>query len=165
MFETTQPRQQDRRVWAHAGEVAQWTSVLLAWHAAGWGASSTLGPGLLLLACVAVLHARERRTPPAKAACRGQLAQLEHTLPPSAMGLMMGTLWMGNGWCAGLGLSNEQQVLWHVLLMALLPSLVWVGALSATQGPVAIQMAMTCLGVLAAAQLFACMPLKEERPA
>jgi hypothetical protein len=40
------------------------------------------------------------------------------------MGLMMGTLWLGNAWCSALGWTTEDMVFAHLLLMAGLPSAV-----------------------------------------
>jgi hypothetical protein len=40
------------------------------------------------------------------------------------MGLMMGSLWLGNAWCAGAGWSTPTVVGFHLLLMAVLPGLV-----------------------------------------
>lgn len=43
-------------------------------------------------------------------------------LPASAMGLMMGSLWLGNVWCNAAGWSTAELVGWHLGLMALLPA-------------------------------------------
>lgn len=40
------------------------------------------------------------------------------------MGLMMGTLWLGNSWCVNAGWTQSQIVAAHVVLMAGLPSVV-----------------------------------------
>jgi hypothetical protein len=56
--------------------------------------------------------------------CRGIQASLPQVLPASAMGLMMGSLWLGNAWCAGLNLSLESMATSHLVLMAVLPALV-----------------------------------------
>ncbi|AOW12827.1 hypothetical protein LPB72_17695 [Hydrogenophaga crassostreae] len=46
------------------------------------------------------------------------------SLPQTAMGLMMGSLWLGSAWCANAGWSTPTVVGLHLLLMALLPGLV-----------------------------------------
>ncbi len=46
------------------------------------------------------------------------------TLPQTAMGLMMGSLWLGSAWCASAGWSTQTVVGLHLLLMAVLPGLV-----------------------------------------
>lgn len=46
------------------------------------------------------------------------------TLPQTAMGLMMGSLWLGSAWCASAGWSTQTVVGFHILLMAVLPGLV-----------------------------------------
>jgi len=110
------------------GPVA-WHPVLAAalvaccWH---WpdGAPVTHGGVMALLAvCAGVLYAHDRSTASQTPACRGPRAPLQTLLAPSAMGLMMGTLWLGNAWCANLGWSNEQMVGVHLALMAGLPCL------------------------------------------
>jgi hypothetical protein len=44
-------------------------------------------------------------------------------LPQTAMGLMMGSLWLTSSWCATAGLPPATVVGFHVLLMAVLPAL------------------------------------------
>jgi hypothetical protein len=44
-------------------------------------------------------------------------------LPQTAMGLMMGSLWLTSSWCATAGLPPATVVGFHVLLMAVLPTL------------------------------------------
>lgn len=98
----------------------------------GWApvsaASATGAVSVLLLVCVAVLHARDQALGGAPRACRGQRASLHHVLAPSAMGLMMGGMWLGNVWCAGLGWTTQEMVLWHLVMMAGLPALVALAA-------------------------------------
>lgn len=45
------------------------------------------------------------------------------TLPASAMGLMMGSLWLSGQWCATTGWPASSMVLLHVAFMVLLPTL------------------------------------------
>lgn len=47
----------------------------------------------------------------------------EASLPQTAMGLMMGSLWLTSSWCATAGLQPATVVGFHVLLMAVLPAL------------------------------------------
>jgi hypothetical protein len=77
----------------------------------------------LLAVSVGVLYAHDRSTANQTLACRGPRANIQTLLAPSAMGLMMGALWLGNGWCANLGWTNEQMVGAHLALMAGLPTL------------------------------------------
>lgn len=44
-------------------------------------------------------------------------------LPQTAMGLMMGSLWLSSSWCAMAGLPPATVVGFHVLLMAVLPAI------------------------------------------
>lgn len=46
------------------------------------------------------------------------------TLPGQAMGLMMGSLWLGSQWCLGPGWTDAQAVALHLALMTGLPGLV-----------------------------------------
>ena len=78
---------------------------------------------VLLAVCAGVLYAHDRCSPSLAPACRGPRTGLQTLLAPSAMGLMMGTLWLGTAWCAGLGWRIEQMVGAHLALMAVLPTL------------------------------------------
>ena len=78
---------------------------------------------VLLAVCAGVLYAHDRCSPSLAPACRGPRTGLQTLLAPSAMGLMMGTLWLSNAWCAGLGWGIEQMVGAHLALMAVLPTL------------------------------------------
>ena len=79
---------------------------------------------VLLAICAVVLYARERANAGALPICRGQRAGGSSVLVPSAMGLMMGGLWLGHAWCVGLGWSTSEMVLGHLAMMAVLPALV-----------------------------------------
>ena len=96
----------------------------LAWRMPGSLLLSPLGASVLLALCAAVLHARDRLGAWQAGVCRGVQASLPQVLPASAMGLMMGSLWLGNAWCAGLNLSLEWMATSHLVLMAGLPALV-----------------------------------------
>jgi len=82
-------------------------------------------PGVifLLVPCAGLVYAHDRRSAVNPIACQGPRANLQNLLAPSAMGLMMGSLWLGNAWCASLGWSNQQMVGAHLALMAGLPTL------------------------------------------
>ncbi|WP_146187790.1 hypothetical protein [Limnohabitans sp. T6-5] len=95
-----------------------------AWRMPGSDTAAPWGVSLLLALCAALVYVRDRHRNGRASACRGQRAGLQTWLAPSAMGLMMGTLWLGNVWCAGLGWSTEQMVAVHLALMAGLPTLI-----------------------------------------
>lgn len=80
-------------------------------------------PGLALALCAAVLYARDRQPAWRARACSGAGNASHSLLAPSAMGLMMGTLWLGHDWCMGPGWTTGQTVAAHVALMAGLPAL------------------------------------------
>lgn len=126
-------------VWGALIETRSQTSTFrwgpLAWHpllaaalvAWVWNLSApTLGGPVghsgLLAACAAVLHARERHNAGRAAPCKASVVTHSQLLAPSAMGLMMGALWLGDVWCAGLGWSPEHMVWVHLGLMAGLPA-------------------------------------------
>lgn len=79
--------------------------------------------GLALALCAAVLFARDRQPAWRARACSGAGNAPHSLLAPSAMGLMMGTLWLGHDWCMGPGWTTGQTVAAHVALMAGLPAL------------------------------------------
>lgn len=112
-----------------AGSVA-WHPVLAAWCVGliWWGSLDALWAtgcvSVLLALCAWVLFVRDRATTDALALCRGQRSSWSQLLAPSAMGLMMGSLWLGNVWCAGLGWTTQEMVLGHLAMMAALPTLV-----------------------------------------
>lgn len=98
--------------------------VAVAWHLSGGESDTPWGVSLLLALGAAVLHARDRCTVQPMSACWGPRVGWAVLLTPSAMGLMMGSLWLGNVWCAGLGWRTETMVVWHLALMAGAPALV-----------------------------------------
>ena len=79
---------------------------------------------MLLTLCALVLWRRDHRTFGRVAVCRGPQSPIESLLAPSAMGLMMGSLWIDNTWCAGLGWRTDDMVAFHLALMAGLPVMV-----------------------------------------
>jgi hypothetical protein len=88
---------------------------------AGLAASPAAHALLLVLAGVWALWsaALEAGSPGAIAKPNGAAA----SLPQTAMGLMMGSLWLTSSWCATAGLPPATVVGFHVLLMAVLPAL------------------------------------------
>ena len=84
---------------------------------------SDMGVMILVAVCAGIFYAHDRCTTNAMPVCRGPRAGLQTLLAPSAMGLMMGTLWLGNAWCASLGWGIDQMVGAHLALMAGLPTL------------------------------------------
>jgi len=90
----------------------------------GSGEVSPGDVGLWLGLCSAVLFARDRQLAWRAQACTGATGAPQNGLAPSAMGLMMGTLWLGHDWCLGTGWTTGQVVSAHVVLMAALPVLV-----------------------------------------
>ncbi|MDP3344221.1 MAG: hypothetical protein Q8S96_07165 [Hydrogenophaga sp.] len=68
----------------------------------------------------------------------------EASLPQTAMGLMMGSLWLTSSWCTTAGLPPATVVGFHVLLMAVLPALTsrWhLPPWAAQAGPLALVLA------------------------
>jgi len=98
--------------------------VALVWSMADHTLGAPIGQSILLAVCAAVLHARERHSAGRAVPCKAIAVAHSQLLAPSAMGLMMGALWLGDAWCAGLGWSPEQMVWTHLGLMAGLPALV-----------------------------------------
>jgi hypothetical protein len=109
----------------------------IAWHPvvagilvlAGWqmpDASSVthLGALILLLMSAGVLYANEWYNSQRKESCQGLRTSVHSLLAPSAMGVMMGSLWLSNAWCVGLGWTTEHMLVFHLALMAGLPALV-----------------------------------------
>ena len=91
--------------------------------------------GLALAAML--LAARDRWSAEPVPVCAGPRGRVLVLLAPSAMGLMMGSLWLGNVWCAGLGWRTETLVWVHLALMAGAPAVVaWAWAsLDTRPGP------------------------------
>jgi hypothetical protein len=73
------------------------------------------------------------------------------TLPQTAMGLMMGSLWLGSAWCASAGWSTQSVVGFHLLLMAALPGLVRLDAIPRQLPPLvsrALPLTLVLVGAL-----------------
>lgn len=101
---------------------------------------------VLLMLCAVVLWMRDQRTFRRVAVCRGPQAHIESLLAPSAMGLMMGSLWLDNTWCAGLGWRIDVMVAFHLALMAGLP--VMVAGFLRSRGAVSVSPHVHAQGVL-----------------
>jgi hypothetical protein len=113
----------------------------LAWHPVlaavvvgciSMGAAADMAPTLALSTalgvCALVLYQRDRSSVVRIRSCAGASSSIQSQLAPSAMGLMMGTLWLGNSWCVNAGWTPSQIVAGHVGLMAGLPcvmALLW----------------------------------------
>ena len=100
------------------------TLVALVWTLSDPMLGAPVGQSGLLAVCAAVLHARERHSAGRAVPCKAIAVAHSQLLAPSAMGLMMGALWLGDAWCAGLGWSPEHMVWAHLGLMAGLPAIV-----------------------------------------
>ena len=96
--------------------------VALVWTLFDQTLGTSVGASVLLAVSAAVLHARERQSAGRSVPCKAIAMAHSQLLAPSAMGLMMGALWMGDAWCAGLGWSPEHMVWAHLGLMAGLPA-------------------------------------------
>lgn len=96
--------------------------VALVWRMSDHTLDAPVGQSALLAVCATLLHARERHSARRTTPCKASAVTHSHLLAPSAMGLMMGALWLGDAWCAGLGWSPEQMVWAHLGLMAGLPA-------------------------------------------
>jgi hypothetical protein len=75
-----------------------------------------------------------------------------HHLPATAMGCMMGSLWLSNAWCTSAGWSSHTVVGLHLALMAAMPALVRMEGLPRHLPPTAGHL-MPLIGVAAGAGL------------
>lgn len=115
-----------RRTWTCAMGLGTGLGVLLVEH----GALGRIGLPVLLatavtwaLWCAALTPGANRRPPREAADPPSATALAARVLPTTAMGLMMGSMWLSGQWCATAGWSPASMVLLHVALMALLPLL------------------------------------------
>jgi len=133
--------------------------VALSWQWSDGASFTSTGVVFLLAVCAGLLYVHDRDTASRvsrSSHCRGPRAELQTLLAPSAMGLMMGTLWLGNAWCANLGWRMDQMVGAHLALMAGLPTLMaWVvrGAVPSQASSVRQTVASLSLLVLGALML------------
>ena len=120
--------------WGGATAPAAWHSALAAvlvgfvWVVPVGAAGPADSVAAALLICGLVLavglKAEDRSTDPVPGQPLGA-EPLSRGLPSIAMGLMMGSLWLGSEWCANAGLSLGASVALHVALMAVLPAALW----------------------------------------
>lgn len=124
--------------------------VAVVWQLSEQAVAAPLGQSCLLIGCAAVLYRRERFSATRAARCKASAAMGPQLLAPSAMGLMMGALWLGDTWCAGLGWTTAQMVWAHLGLMAGLPAVVAWGLRMLPHGPtLSAQRAPIGLGLMA----------------
>ena len=76
-------------------------------------------PGVLLLAAVLGQRSKPLTVQRSNATTSSCAAS---AVPATAMGLMMGTLWLSNAWCSAAGWSPASVVVIHLGLMAVLPA-------------------------------------------
>ena len=84
----------------------------------GWAAPAML----LVAAMLGEWTSRSHRAPALQRACHARASA--HPLPATAMGCMMGSLWLSNAWCTSAGWSSHTVVGLHLALMAVMPALV-----------------------------------------
>ena len=77
---------------------------------------------LLMAAALSGWASPNRRAPVIRRACHARTPA--HPLPATAMGCMMGSLWLSNAWCTSAGWSSHTVVGLHLALMAAMPALV-----------------------------------------
>lgn len=100
--------------------LATWVAV------APWAGSVPQGlvAGAVLLAATALAwSAAPGREPAPPRLCARRRTSATH-LPDTAMGCMMGSLWLSNAWCTNVGWSSHTVVGLHLALMAVMPALV-----------------------------------------
>jgi hypothetical protein len=143
-----------RRPWAG------WPPLLAA--LATWACVIAPAPlaGALLLATTAMAWlAAPRITPiqPFTQIARRQpaTASLHETIPATAMGWMMGSLWLSNAWCASAGWSSSAVVGTHLMLMAALPALIRMDWLPSRLPPLANRLLPLLLVAAGGGLLFA----------
>jgi hypothetical protein len=110
------------------------TGVGLIWGLPKMSAAPLWAVTLGLALAALLLAARDRWSAEPVPVCAGPRGRVSVLLAPSAMGLMMGSLWLGNVWCAGLGWRTDTLVWVHLALMAGAPAVVAWTSLGARQG-------------------------------
>ena len=98
--------------------------VIFAWQIFDAFSVTHLGAIVLLAMCALLLYVNDRFNSERKQNCHGIRTSFQSLLVPSAMGLMMGSLWLNNAWCVAMNLQTDQMVMIHLSLMAGLPTLV-----------------------------------------
>ncbi|QCB46139.1 hypothetical protein [Hydrogenophaga sp. PAMC20947] len=124
---------------------AGWPPVLAAlatWSAVGASATpstqSLIAGGVLLGAAALAWMATPEHAPAASRPGTGRV--LTSSLPATAMGCMMGSLWLSNAWCTSVGWSSHTVVGLHLGLMAIMPALVRMEGLPRHLPPMARQL-------------------------
>lgn len=97
--------------------------VIFAWQISDVFSVTHLGAIVLLGMCALLLYGNDRFNSERKQNCHGIRTSVQSLLVPSAMGLMMGSLWLNNAWCVAMDLQTDQMVMIHLSLMAGLPTL------------------------------------------
>jgi hypothetical protein len=121
-----------------------------------WLAVAIPGPvaGAVLLGAVALAWALDpcvQNTTPQGASSRIKAV----TIPATAMGWMMGSLWLSNDWCTSAGWSSHAVVGLHLTLMAALPALVRLSWLPSALPSIASQLVPLLLVALGGGLLWA----------
>ena len=98
--------------------------VVSGWQLPNSTPTAHIGIVILLALCAGFLFAQDSFTAKRNALCHTSRPRMQTLLSPSAMGLMMGSLWLSNAWCVGLGWQTEFMVVIHLSLMAGMPTLV-----------------------------------------
>jgi uncharacterized membrane protein YsdA (DUF1294 family) len=96
---------------------------IFAWQTSDAFSIAHLGAIVLLAVCSFLLYWNDRFNSERKQNCHGIRTSFQSLLVPSAMGLMMGSLWLNNAWCVAIDLQTDQMVMIHLSLMAGLPTL------------------------------------------
>lgn len=87
-----------------------------------FGQPGLIAAAVLLTAAVLGGWAAPDRRPALRRACSAP--RPAHHLPATAMGCMMGSLWLSNAWCTSVGWSSHTVAGLHLALMAAMPALV-----------------------------------------
>jgi hypothetical protein len=137
---------------------AGWPPLLAAlttWVAvAPWAVSAPEGlvAGAVLLAATTLAwSAAPGREPASPRLCAARRSSATH-LPGTAMGCMMGSLWLSNAWCTSVGWSSHTVVGLHLALMAVMPALVRLDGLPRHLPPTANRL-LPLIGVAAGSGL------------
>jgi hypothetical protein len=96
---------------------------IFAWQTSDAFSIAHLGAIVLLAMCSFLLYLNDRFNSERKQNCHGIRTSFQSLFVPSAMGLMMGSLWLNNAWCVAMDLQTDQMVMIHLSLMAGLPTL------------------------------------------
>jgi hypothetical protein len=112
------------------------------------GLAGPFGAACLLALCAALLSAHEILAPLRAAPCAANALPGPALLAPSAMGLMMGSLWLGGNWCTGLGWSFAHTIWAHLGLMTVLPAVLGLVLRALPIGRVLLEQHTAICGIL-----------------